>query len=72
MIKFNIHPKIHGGRGANLRKFWKNVKVIEFFLTFSGTFSNKIKNNLGQECVKGGLLSFQRTIGTIAPDFPKK
>ena len=31
-----------------------------------------MKDNLGQECVKGGLLSFQGKIGTIAPDFPGK
>ena len=27
-----------------------------------------MKDNLGQECVKGGLLSFQGKIGTIASD----
>ena len=31
-----------------------------------------MKNNLGQECVKGGLLSFQGKNETIAPDFPEK
>ena len=31
-----------------------------------------MKSNLGQECVKGGLLSFQGKIKTIAPDFPGK
>ena len=31
-----------------------------------------MKNNLGQECVKGGLLSFQGKIETIAPDFSRK
>ena len=28
-----------------------------------------MKDNLGQECEKGALLSFQGKIGTIAPDF---
>ena len=33
-----------------------------------------MKDNLGQECIKGGggLLSFQGKIGTIAPDFNGK
>ena len=31
-----------------------------------------MKDNLGQECVKGGLLSFQGKYGTIAADFPGK
>ena len=31
-----------------------------------------MKDNLGQECVKGGLLSFQAKIETIALDFPGK
>ena len=31
-----------------------------------------MKNNLGQECVKEGLLSFQRKIETIVPGFPGK
>ena len=31
-----------------------------------------MKDNLGQECVKGGLLSFQGKIETIASDFPGK
>ena len=29
-----------------------------------------MRNYLGQECVKGGLLSFQGKIETIAPDVP--
>ena len=31
-----------------------------------------MKDNLGQECVKERLLSFQGKTGTIAPDFPEK
>ena len=30
---------------------------------------NKMKDNLDQECVKGGLLSLQGKIGTISFDF---
>ena len=33
---------------------------------------NKRKGNLGEECVKTGLLFFQGKIGTIAPDLPGK
>ena len=31
-----------------------------------------MKDNLGQECVKRRLLSFQGKIETIGPDFPGK
>ena len=31
-----------------------------------------MKDNLDQECVKGGLLPFQGKIGRTAPDFPGK
>ena len=31
-----------------------------------------MKDNLGQECVKGKLRSFQGKNGTIFPDFPGK
>ena len=31
-----------------------------------------MKDNLGQECVKGGLLSLQGKIGAITPGFPGK
>ena len=52
----------------------KNVKIIVFytFLYIFWVILNKMKDNLGQECVKGGLLSFQGKIGTIVPDFPGK
>ena len=33
---------------------------------------NKMKDNLGQECVKERFLSFQCKIGRIAPDFIRK
>ena len=31
-----------------------------------------MKDNMGKECVKGVLLSFQSKIGRISPDFPRK
>ena len=34
--------------------------------------SHKMKQNLGQERVKMGLLSFQGKIGTTSHDFPGK
>ena len=54
------------GRGANLGKCWKNDKIVGFlekcqnyrFFDIFWDILNKMKNNLGQECVKGGLLSF--------------
>ena len=53
MIKFRIHPKIWEGErskfGKMLEKCWKNVKIIDL---------QKMKENFGQERVKGGLLSF--------------
>ena len=33
---------------------------------------DKRKDNLGQECVKRGLLFFQGKTGTIDSDFPEK
>ena len=32
----------------------------------------KVKDNLGHECVKGGLLSFQGKFETIVPNFSGK
>ena len=40
------------------------------FLDIFWDILNKMKDNLGHECVKGRLLSFQGKIGAIAPDFP--
>ena len=71
MIKFQIRLKIE------VRERCKFVKVLEkrqnyrFFDVFWDIL-NKMKDNLGQECVIGGLLSFQDKIGTIFPDFPVK
>ena len=52
-------------------KCWKNVKIIDFFYIFWDIL-DKRKSNLGQECVKGRLLSFQGKIRSVAPDFPGK
>ena len=55
-------------------QIWESVEKCQNY-RFVGIFweiLNKVKDNLGQECVKGGLLSFQGKIGTIAPDFPGK
>ena len=54
-----------------MEKRFKNVKIIGFFDIFRD-ITNKMKDNLGQESVKGGLLSFQCKIETFAPDFPGK
>ena len=54
-------------------KIWgsvKNVKIIGVFY-LSGTFKKR-KGNLGQECVKRGLLFFHGKTGKIASDFPMK
>ena len=52
-------------------KCWKNVKIIGVFYIFWDIL-DKMKDNLGPECVKGGILSFQGKSGTIVPDFPEK
>ena len=54
MIKFQIHPKIQEEKGANLGKCWENVKNIGLSDIFWNIL-NKIKDNLSQECVKGGF-----------------
>ena len=71
MIKVRIHLKIWKGRDANLGRCWENVKIIGFFYIFWDIL-DKMKDNLSQEYVKRGLLSFQGKIGTITPDFPGK
>ena len=53
MIEFQIHPKFRTGRGANLGNCLKNVKIIGFDIFWD--ILNKMKDNLGQECVKGDL-----------------
>ena len=61
MIKFKIHPKI-----------WERerCKFGKVFFDIFWNILNKMKDNLGQECVKGRPLSFQGKIGTTVPDFP--
>ena len=65
MIKFRIHPKIRRGRGANLEMLEK-CKNYSFFFYIFWDIINEMKDNMGQECVKGVLLYFQSKIGTIS------
>ena len=58
MIKFRIYSKIYEGRGVNLGKCQKNVKIIGFFDIFLDIL-HKMKENFGQEHVERWLLSFQ-------------
>ena len=44
------------GKCQNFDIFWNNL--------------DEMKDNLGRECEKEGLISFQGKIGTIAPDSP--
>ena len=62
-------PKFGRGKGTNLGKCWENVKIIGFFFCIFWDIVDKMKDNFGQECVKGSLLSCQGIIGTITPDF---
>ena len=66
LSNFRSTPKFRRGRGANLGNCLKNVKIIGFLDIFLDIL-NKMKDNLVQECVKGGLLSFQGKIETIIP-----
>ena len=71
MIKFKIHSKIREGEWCKFGKVLENVKIIGFFEIFWGIL-NKMKDNLGQECVKWAILSFQGKIGTLVSDFTGK
>ena len=55
-------------------QIWEVLKKCQNYRFFDIFWDilNKMKDNLGQECVKGGLLSFQGKIGIIAIDFPGK
>ena len=65
-------PQNLGGERCKLGKlFEKCQNYIVFFYIFWDIL-NKMKDNLGQECVKGELLSFQDKTETIALDFPGK
>ena len=71
MIKFRIKLKFRRGRGVNLGKCLKNVKIIGFFDIFLDILHD-MNENLGQEHVKRGLLSFQGKIGKTVSYFPGK
>ena len=72
MIEFRINPNLGGGgRGVNVKKCLKKVKIIDFFYIFLDSL-HKMKENLDQEHVKVGLPSFQGKIGKIAFDFAGK
>ena len=71
MIKLRIHPKLRREKGCKFGKVLEKCQNYRFFDIFGDIF-NKMKDNLCQKCVKGGLLSFQGKIETIAPDFPGK
>ena len=47
------------------------MSKLKFFDIFWDIL-DKMKDNLGQECVKGELLSFQGKTETIPSDFPGK
>ena len=68
MIK--IHPKIWDGERCKFGKVLEKCQNYRFLYIFWDIL-DKMKDNLGQECVKG-LLSFQGQIGTIALDFHEK
>ena len=68
MIKFRTHPKFWKGERCKFEKVSGKCQNYMFFDIFWDLL-NKMKNNLGQECVKEGILSFQGKSGTTAPDF---
>ena len=49
-------------------KTCQNYKFFDIFLDIL----HKMKDNLGQERVKGGVYSSMAKIGTISPDIPGK
>ena len=71
MIKFRIHLKIWYVERCKFGKVLKKCQNMGFLDIFLDIL-NRTKENLGQEHVKGGLLSFQGKIGTISPDSPGK
>ena len=64
MIKFRIHPNISEGERCKLGEMLEKCQNYGFFDIFFDIL-DKMKGNLCQECVKGGLLSFQGKIKTI-------
>ena len=69
MIKFKIHLKMWEEERC---KFGKVLKNYYRFFDIFWDILNKMKENLCQECGKGGLLSPQGKCEIIAPDFPGK
>ena len=59
MIKFRIKPKIWEGERCKFGKVFKNVKITGYRHLIFLDILHKMKENLGQEHVKWGLLSFQ-------------
>ena len=72
MIKFRIHPKIWEGQRCKFGKVYKKCQNYRFLEIFWDIL-DKMKDNLGQECVKGVSILPGQTrskIRTIAPDLP--
>ena len=63
--------KVQMGRRAKFGKLFEKCQNYSSFDIFWDIL-NKMKDNLGQECVKGGLLSFQGKLKETAPDVPGK
>ena len=59
------------GRGIKFGKVFKKCQNYRFFDIFLDIL-HKMKENLDQEHVKGGLLSFQGKTEKFAPDVPGK
>ena len=68
MIKFRIHPKIWERDRCNFEKALEKCENYRF-LKIVLDILHKMKENLNQERVKRGLLSFQGKTEKIAPDF---
>ena len=52
MIKFQIHPKISEGERCKFGKVFEKCQNYRFFFFIFWDILNKMKDNLGQECVK--------------------
>ena len=72
MIKFRIYPKIWEGERFKFGKVLKKCQNYRFFKNIFRDILNKMKDNLGVECVKEDILSFQGKIGTTALNFSGK
>ena len=70
MIKFKIYSKILEEERCKVGKVFKKCQNYRFFDIFWDIL-NKMKDDLGQECVKRASI-LQGKIGTIAPNFPGK